>query len=242
MTTADSQADGQNEKGGPNVHPIERALSVAGGGALAAWGISRRTRGGAALALVGSGLLARGAFGKDPVYSALGVSTAGSDDGTVTVERAVTVNAPPERLYRYWRDFANLPRFMDHLEAVTVMDERRSHWAAKGPVGKTVYWDAEIVEERPNALIAWRSLPGAGIENSGTVRFTAAPGDRGTEVHVHLQYAPPAGKAGAMVARLLGEEPDTQVREDLRRFKRIMEAGEIPTTDGQSSGRKGASK
>jgi uncharacterized membrane protein len=235
MAAAESQTDSSPAR--TNVHPIERAISVAGGGALAAWGLSRRSKGGVALALLGGGLVARGALGKDPVYGALGVSTASSDGAAVTVERAVTIDAPADRLYRYWRDFANLPRFMDHLESVTVLDDRRTRWTAKAPGGKSVTWDAEIEEERPNEAISWRSLPGAQIGNSGTVRFTPAPGDRGTEVHVTLTYEPPAGKAGALAARLLGEEPDTQVREDLRRFKQIMEAGEIPTTDGQPSGR-----
>jgi uncharacterized membrane protein len=153
------------------------------------------------------------------------------------VERAFTIQRSPEELYSYWRKLENLPRFMKHLERVEVLDERRSHWVARGPAGTHVEWDAEILEDAPNQRITWRSLEGADVANDGTVRFQAAPGDRGTEVRVSLSYSPPAGKLGATVARLFGENPEQQVRDDLRRFKNLMEAGEIPTTEGQPSGR-----
>jgi uncharacterized membrane protein len=153
------------------------------------------------------------------------------------VQQAITINRSPEELYKFWRDFKNLPRFMKHLEAVQVSNENRSHWVAKGPAGTTVEWDAEIIEDRPNEVIAWHSLEGADVDNTGSVRFERAPGGRGTTVRVRLQYNPPAGVIGASVAKLLGEDPEWQVKDDLRRFKQLMEAGEIITTEGQSAGR-----
>src|SRR5207237_3055072 len=122
-------------------------------------------------------------------------------------------------VYDFWRNFGNLPRFMDHLESVQVTGDRRSHWKAKAPAGTTVEWDAETTENRPNELIAWRSVEGADVTNAGVVRFVAAPGGRGTEIHVDLRYEPPAGKLGKLVAKLFGEEPSQQVEGDLRRFK-----------------------
>jgi len=127
-----------------------------------------------------------------------------------------------------WRDFSNLPRFMNHLESVQVIDQRRSHWKTKAPAGKSVEWDAEIIEDRPGELIAWRSLEGSQIGNSGVVRFIDAPGDRGTEVHVELEYQPPLGTLGVVFARLLGEEPEQQAADGLRRFKQILETGRVP--------------
>ena len=152
------------------------------------------------------------------------------------VKKSVTVNCPREDVYQFWRDLENLPRFMLHLESVKTAGDRRSHWIAKAPAGKTVEWDAEIIEERPNELIAWRSLAGSDVRNEGAVRFTQAPGDRGTEVHVELQYDAPAGRAGATIAKLFGEEPSQQIRDDLRRFKQVMETGEIVRSEGSLEG------
>jgi uncharacterized membrane protein len=145
--------------------------------------------------------------------------------------RSITVNRPPEEVYRFWRSFQNLPRFMTHLEAVEVRDERRSHWVARGPAGLKVEWDAEILEERPNELISWRSLPGAGVANAGTVHFRRAPAGRGTELELELAYAPPGGLFGVSLAKLLGEDPSQQVQGDLRRFKQVMEIGEVVHSD-----------
>ncbi len=125
---------------------------------------------------------------------------------------------------------------MRHLESVRSSGDNRSHWVAKAPLGQTVEWDAEIDEERENELIAWRSLPGADVVNVGSVQFSRASGGRGTQVTVKLEYSPPGGAAGAVVAKLFGEEPSQQVDDDLRRFKALMESGEIPTTDGQPAG------
>lgn len=147
------------------------------------------------------------------------------------VRHAITVNRPVETVYQFWHNFENLPRFMRHLESVQVTGEQRSHWKAKGPAGITVEWDAEVVTDRPNEQIAWRSLEGADVQNAGSVRFKAAPGGRGTEVRVDLQYAPPGGKLGAVIAKLFGEEPVQQVIDDLRRFKQVMEIGEVVVSD-----------
>jgi uncharacterized membrane protein len=156
-------------------------------------------------------------------------------DGVQIIE-AVIVDKPSSDLYTYWRDFTNLPTFMNHLESVTVQDDTHSHWVAKAPLGRTASWDAEIINETPGHLIAWRSVPGSGVASAGTVRFEPATGGRGTEVRVNLEYNPPAGAIGAAVARLLGEEPRIQVAEDLRRFKNLMETGEVPTVEGQPVG------
>lgn len=221
-----------------NVNEYERYASLLGGGALAVYGLTRGSLGGVALALVGGGLIYRGATGHCNVYEAMGVSTAGKTQSSgISVKQSVIIDRSPAELYQYWRNFENLPRFMNHLESVSTSGEKRSHWVAKAPAGTTVEWDAEIINDKENELIAWRSLEGADVDNSGSVRFQPAAGNRGTEVKVELRYDPPGGVIGAAVAKLFGEEPNQQIQEDLRRFKQVMEAGEIPTTEGQSSGR-----
>lgn len=155
----------------------------------------------------------------------------------LSTRQAITINRPREEIYGFWRNFENLPRFMYHLESVRVLEDNRSHWVAKGPGGKTVEWDAEIVEETPNESISWRSLEGADVDNAGTVRFETAPGGRGTIIRVDLEYRPPAGRLGAMVAKLLGRSPEKQVKMDLLRLKQMMETGEIASTEGQPAGR-----
>lgn len=156
------------------------------------------------------------------------------EDRLVHVERVTTINKPVHEVYQFWHQFENFPRFMRHLESVEMLGERRSRWRAKAPAGMTVEWEAETVEDREDEWIAWRSLPGSTIENSGSVRFSPAPGARGTEVRVQLQYSPPAGTLGRGIAWLFGEEPDQQIHEDLHRFKQLMETGEIPLSDGPS--------
>jgi uncharacterized membrane protein len=156
------------------------------------------------------------------------------DTSAVRIERVTTINRPVHEVYQFWRQFENFPKFMRHLESVEKLDERRSRWRAKAPAGMTVEWEAEILEDRDDEWIAWQSVPGSGIENSGSVRFTPAPGARGTEVRVQLQYSPPAGSIGRSIAWLFGEEPDQQIHDDLRRFKQLMETGEIPLSDGPS--------
>jgi uncharacterized membrane protein len=157
--------------------------------------------------------------------------------GAICVAQAVTINKAPEDLYRFWRDLQNLPRFVKHLESVRETGNRRSHWVVRAPAGITVEWDAEITEDRPNELIAWRSIEGADVRHMGSVRFDRAPGGRGSTVRVEMQYRPPAGAVGATVAKLFGENQERRVKDDLRRFKQIMETGEIITTEGQPAGR-----
>jgi uncharacterized membrane protein len=153
----------------------------------------------------------------------------------IHVEESVTINQPISEVYRFWRDFENLPKFMKHLEEVAVREAGLSHWVATGPAGTSVEWDARIINEVDDRLIAWQSIDGSTIATAGSVHFDETA--HGTRVRVRLQYSPPAGKLGAAIAWLLGEEPRIQVHEDLRRFKQLLETGEIPTVEGQPSGR-----
>jgi uncharacterized membrane protein len=161
-----------------------------------------------------------------------------SNNGTATggrtnqVRKSLIINRTPEELYQFWRNFENLPQFMPYLESVTVTGDTRSHWVAKAPAGTSVEWDAEITEDRPNELISWRSLEGADVDNSGTVHFVPAAGNRGTVVKVDIAYNPPGGVIGAAVAKLMGEDPGAQALESLRCLKQLMEAGEVVISDG----------
>lgn len=158
-------------------------------------------------------------------------------DGSIRTGQSVHVNRSPGEVYSFWKNFQNFPRFMYYLDSVQLTDDKRSHWVAKAPAGMTVEWDAETIQDIPNELISWRSLEGSTVPNSGQVRFEAAPGGRGTIVRVAVEYRPPAGPIGAAVAKLFGREPGQQIAEDLRRFKQLIEAGEILTTAGQPAGR-----
>ena len=154
------------------------------------------------------------------------------------VEKTVTIqNKSPEQLYSFWRKFENLPTFMHHLKSITTISPTRSHWVAKAPLGTTVKWDAQVVADLKDKLISWISVEGAEIDNSGFVRFRPAPEGRGTEVKVVLEYNPPGGALSAAIAKRFGEEPEQQISGDLRRFKMLMETGEIATVEGQSCGR-----
>ena len=155
------------------------------------------------------------------------------EDG-LRVRASVTVKQPRNEVFAFWRNFENFPSFMSHVESVEVTGDRSS-WTANAPVG-TVSWEAEIVEERERELISWRSIGGSRVDNSGAVRFVDAPGGRGTEIHVEMQYDPPAGGLGAVVAKLFGEEPEQQVKDDLRRLKQLLETGEIVVSDGSPDG------
>ncbi|SCF05872.1 Polyketide cyclase / dehydrase and lipid transport [Micromonospora coriariae] len=149
---------------------------------------------------------------------------------------SVTVNRSAAEAYRFWHDFENLPRFMSHVQSVQTTGDRRSQWTAKAPAGRKVTWDAEMVDDRPGELITWRSVDGARVPNSGSVRFVPAAGGRGTEVRVELGYRAPGGMFGARVAKLFGENPQQQVCDDLRRFKQVIETGEITRSDGSPDG------
>ena len=160
-----------------------------------------------------------------------------TDVRTQTLTRVITVNRSPEEVYALWHNFEVLPWFMNHLQQVRIIGEGRSHWVAKGPAGTNVEWDAEITEDQPNERIAWRSLPGSQVSNSGVVEFQRATGGRGTVLRVRIDYAAPGGTLSAWVATLSGEGAEKQVIVDLHRFKQLMETGEIARTEGQSSGR-----
>lgn len=237
--------------GRQNVADVERQISVAAGSALALFGVTRGNLAGLLLAGLGGALVHRGVTGRCELYNTLGVDTAHPRTGAgaqqavdesiehgIEVRQAMLINKPAEELYRFWRKLENLPKIMHHLESVRMIDEKRSHWVAQAPAiaGGSVEWDAEITRDEPNAAIAWRSLPGSDIDCGGEIRFTRALGDRGTEVHVMMKYMPPAGKVGHLIAKLFGESPSRQIRDELRNFKRIMELGEILTVEGQPQG------
>lgn len=152
------------------------------------------------------------------------------------VAKSITINRPRQEVYEFWRGFERLPEFMIHLQSVTTTADGRSHWVVKAP-GGSVEWDAEVTDDRPGELLAWESLDGSDVPNRGTVTFADAPGDRGTELHVALQYDPPGfSSSGAVVAKMFGEEPSQQLTDDLRRFKQVMETGEVVLSEGSPQG------
>ncbi|WP_066375355.1 SRPBCC family protein [Anabaena sp. CA = ATCC 33047] len=214
---------------------MERWASLIRDGALVLTGLKQASLRGVLTALAGGGVVAQRTTKHstiEQVQAAIGLNK------PIKVEKTVTIDQPAEELYRYWHNFENLPTFMKHLKYVRVYNDRRSHWIANAPLGNSVEWDADILEDRENEFISWASVEGADVENSGFVRFKKAPGDRGTEVKVVLEYNPPGGTLAAIFAKLFGEEPEQQIGDELRRFKMLMEAGEIATTQGQPSGRK----
>jgi uncharacterized membrane protein len=156
-----------------------------------------------------------------------------SGDRGIHVRESIRLEKPLDEVYRFWRRFENLPRFMAHLKRVTDLGNGRSHWEAQGPADLTFEWDAEIINEVDNKVIGWRSLPGSDVVTAGSVNFSTVRGGRSTQVSVHLQYAPPAGRAGALFASVFGKEPSQMIREDLRSSKQLLEAGEIPRTTAE---------
>jgi uncharacterized membrane protein len=244
-----------------NVGPAERFVSATAGGALLAYGLKQGGAFGALLSILGASVAFRGVTGHCHIYDAAGIDTneetqtnfksssgkksatyqQGLLSGKVHVSKALTINKSPAELYNFWRNFENLPQFMDHLESVRNTGDKTSHWKAKAPLGKSVEWDAELTSDQANERIGWRSLEGADIPNSGVVEFKPTR-NRGTIVKVTMTYEAPGGALGAMFAKLFGEEPSQQVYGDLYRFKSLMESGEIITTEGQSSGREPMAK
>lgn len=226
-----------------NVGRGERMASVAAGSILGLLGLGRRDWWGLGIAGVGAALMYRGATGRCSAYKALGIDTAEHDgsagrEGDVRVTASFLINKPADELYNFWRQFENLPKFMRHLNSVRQVDQRYSHWVAKAPklYGGTVEWDAEITTDVPNSRIEWRSLEDSDVHHHGSVEFAPALGDRGTKVTVRLAYQPPGGQLGRWTAKLFGEEPEQQIHDDLRNFKRIMEIGEVLTIEGQPNG------
>lgn len=215
-----------------NVSFPERIGSVLGGAALIVYALVRRDAVGLLLGLGGGALLYRGGSGHCATYAHLGIDTHESEGATragvrghkgIKVVRTVVVERPLAEVYAFWRNLENLPRFMKHVESVKMLDDKRSHWVVRAPAGETVEWYAEIIVEKENNTLSWQSLPGADVENAGSVHFDSAHGGAGTSVKVAIDYAPPAGKLGAAIAWLFGENPEQQLAEDLARFKREME-------------------
>lgn len=228
LVSRDQQNPNQTE-----ASDTERWASLVGGGALVLMGLKQRSLRGVLMALAGGGLIYQGAKKQstiNQVQEVMGVNQ------SIKVEKSFTINKPVNELYHFWHDFENFPQFMKHLKSVSVQNEKRSHWVATAPLGGNVEWDADIIEERENEFISWASVEGSDIDNSGFIRFKKAPANRGTEVKVVLEYNPPGGALAAVFAKLFGEEPEQQIGDDLRRFKMLMEAGEIATTEGQPRG------
>jgi uncharacterized membrane protein len=229
----------QAKKPNTNVSEAERWISLVGGSSLVAYALMRRNTSGFGLAALGGSLIWRGATGHCPMYETLGVNTAsrGYGKGTgsragvpyelgIRVDHEIQIAKPVHEVYAFWRDLSNLPRFMDHLETVKIVNDRLTHWVAKGPVGINVEWDAEIVNDIPNEVIGWRSLEGSDVDNGGSVRFEEA-GSGSSIVKISMQYNPPAGQLGEWIARMFGENPKKTIAEDLLRFKELMETGSV---------------
>jgi uncharacterized membrane protein len=229
-----------------NVNEKERIASLIAGGALMTWGLKKGSFAGFLTAAAGGALAARGATGHCYIYEALGTHSDQRSGRSISVpyetgiriDKVITVNKPQNEVYQFWRNLENLSKFMNHLESVKEIDNKHSHWVAKGLGGTSVQWRAEIINEKENELIGWRSLPGADVPNAGSVQFKPAAGGRGTEVKIELQYDPPGGNLVATLAKLIGQDPERQIEDDLRRFKQLMETGEIITTEGQPVGQR----
>jgi len=230
---ADVEGRGETSRG-VSVGNAERWFLIIAGGALAAYGLSRRSIPGLATAIGGVALLVRGATSHCDARDSVSRSDAAAGDATraalagsrgINVEESVTINKPIEQIYRFWRHLENLPRFMNHLESVTTTGPNRSHWVAKAPAGLVVEWDAEIYNDVTDKLIAWRTLPGSQVVSAGSVNFDVDPNRGGTTITVRLQYNPPGGKLGGAIAKLFGEEPAQQISEDLGRLKQIFDGG-----------------
>ena len=224
--------------GGPNVAGAEKWASILGGGALATIGLRKGGPLGLVAALAGGALLARGVSGRCAVKRALvsdrpaerEVADAKGWATAALVQKSVSILKDREELYRYWRDFSNLASFMENIERIDVRDDKHSHWVVKAPAGRTVEWDAVVVEDEPGHRIGWASAEGASVKNAGVVEFKDATQGRGTEVHAHIIYEPPGGEIGRVIATLFQKEPGQQAHRDLRRFKMLMETGEVATT------------
>ncbi len=218
----------QPERRGTRLSSFRKYGAIAAGAALAVFGASRKNLAGTALAAAGGYLVFQGFRNVSDMRQSVHVT------GTVTIK------LPIDELYRFWRDFKNLPRFMQHLRSVTITGDRTSHWQSRAVMGATLSWDAEITDERENNFLVWRSLPGSSVDHRGSVEFRTAPANRGTQIALAMDIRPPAGKLGTGLAALFGNYPERVIMGDLRRLKQLLETGEIATTEGQSSGRRSA--
>ena len=239
MTTPDGNACQTN------IGALERAASVAGGLALALYGLRRGRAAGLLSTVIGGVLVGRGVSGSCSVYRALNLNTAALGQGgeedlaqrsTVPIHASITVNRPAQELYDLWRRLEDQPKFVVGLESVEVLDETCSHWVARVWGGRTLEWDSEITADVPGSRLAWRALPSSDLPHRGSVEFRPATGGRGTVVAVEVEYAPPGGRLLARVAELAGQGPRMVWQKSLARFKAWAETGEMPTVDGQPAG------
>ncbi|MCE9552209.1 MAG: DUF2892 domain-containing protein [Planctomycetes bacterium] len=232
------------EKEDVNIASWERLASTVAGAGLVAAGLARRSWSSIGLFALGAGLLHRGLSGHCMVYQALSLDRKHESHPALGVcgghgakyEASLYVQRSPEDVYQYWRKLENLPSVMRHLVSVTTSDANRSHWVAQGPLGTEVKWDAEIINERKNELLAWRSLPGSEIDTAGSVAFQPGPDGQGTRMDVSLKYDPPGGKATTALSDFFGAGLRQRMEQDLRRLKQKLEAGEVPTVEGQPRG------
>ena len=227
-----------------NIGAIEQFLSIGIGSGLVAFGLTQRGKGGILPIIAGGGLLLHGLSNHSRLYAAIGIDEShGSPirhplDRTVHFRESICINRSPADIYAFWRDFKNLPRFMQSIMAVEELDEKRSRWHARGPLKKKFHWEAELHEERENEMIKWRTIETeSNLEHEGTFSLRPAPGNRGTILSLDCRWSPPGGVFGAATAKLLPQDPARQVSEDLRRFRQLMEAGEISRNQEQSSDR-----
>jgi uncharacterized membrane protein len=233
MTVATRQGSGFTERR-TNLDVYERGASALAGITLTYLGLRRRSAFGLGVAALGGALLERGVTGHSRVYRAFGVDR--SVPQPLRIVEAMQVSAPPASAYAVWRDLSQLPRFMKHLKSVTVDEGGRSRWVARFSGLPEIAWEAELVRDEPGEAVAWQSRPGADVDNAGIVSFRELPWGRGTGIRAEILYRPAAGSLGASLARLLSPLTEQQIREDIRRFKSLIEAREIPTTEGQPRG------
>ena len=214
-------------------HDLERWAGVAMATAVVAYGLSRRSLSGVAIAAAAAPLAYRGVTGAWPGFAngAGDTRVALAGDRGIHVREAIRLEVPLEVVYVFWRRLENLPLFMRHLKDVRDLGGGRSHWVADGPGDMPVEWDADIINEVPNKVIGWRSLPGSDIATAGSVHFSTVRQGRSTQVVVHLQYAAPGGKAAQLLAFALGGDPSSMIREDMRQLKQLLETGEVPRAE-----------
>lgn len=234
-----------------NVGTTERMLSTMGGAALLAIGLFSENRSKSLTVAAGGALLYRGLSGNCHLYRALGIDRSDEENERenrpavrhghgVHFEEAMTIAASPSAIYELWRNVAGLPRFIDHLESVTATDQARSRWVANDPLGRTLQWEAEVFDERPDEFFAWRSLPGGDVDSAGSIRISPLSHDRGTAVRIVMKYDPPGGRVTARLAGWFGRDAHSELRQAVRRMKQLLEAGEIPTTKNQPVGSGGS--
>lgn len=221
---------------------MQRWVSGIGGAALLFYGMRQSNAARLPLAALGAGLLFQGASGQNlldyvPVVADVPVvrQLTNSEPTQLRIRKSVTIDRPAEELYNYWRDLSNLPNFMQHVKSVQDLGDGKSHWVVNVLNDMELEWDSKILQDRPNEMIAWETLPDAPLQNRGYVKFI--PTSRGTEVSVSIEYDPPGAAAGKLVGGMTKFIAEHQVKEEIRAFKMLMETGEILTTKGQPAAR-----